>query len=83
MEEYQKAIMTSSRQWDPYKVQFPGMSELEMSEVEERNVSKVNLRFRETLGNIYEDVRLNEFGDGYAKPMKIFDINVFNMRIMK
>ena len=42
LEEYQKVEMTSSRQWDPYKVQFPDMSDLEMLEVEERNVFKVN-----------------------------------------
>jgi hypothetical protein len=82
LEEYPKVIMTSSRQWDPYKVKFPGMSEMEMLELEERNISKINLSFRE-LENDHEDVRLNELGDNYNKPMKIFDINMFNRRIMK
>lgn len=53
-----------------------------MSKLEERNVSKVDLNFR-GLDNDNEDVRFNEFGDNYNKATEIFDINLFNRRIMK
>ena len=55
---------------------------MEMSKLEERNVSKVDLNFR-GLDNDNEDVRFNEFGDNYNKATEIFDINLFNRRIMK
>ena len=80
LQEYPQVVLTSPRPWDPYKVKFPGISEVEMSEIEDRNISGVGLRSRRDRAYALSGI---EFGDGYSRPIRIFDIRAFNARIMK
>ena len=75
LQEYPHVVLTSDQLWDPQVIQFPGTSHTEVQELEGRNISVVghDLR-RETVDT--------EFGDVYHAPIKIFDIKVFNARIM-
>ena len=76
LESYQHVELTSSRPWDPHMVQFPGLSEVEMSEIEERNLSLLGTRSGGDSTKI-------EYDDAYRRPLRIFDIRAFNARIMK
>ena len=75
LQEYPHVVLTSDQLWDPQVIQFPSTSHTEVQELEGRNISVVghDLR-RETVDT--------EFGDVYHAPIKIFDIKVFNARIM-
>ena len=74
LQECHHIVLTSPRQWDPHKIKFPGISNMEIAELEEKNVSKVEYQ-----------VGIGEagFSNGYCRPIKIFDIHSCNARIMK
>ena len=78
LRNYPQVVLTSSRTWDPYEVKFPGISEVEMSEIEDRNISGIGVRQK---GG--PELRGINFGDGYCRPIKNLDIRAFNARIMK
>ena len=63
LQEYPQVVLTSPRPWDPYEVKFPGISEVEMSEIEDRNISGVGLRSRRDRAYALSGI---EFGDGYS-----------------
>ena len=75
MEQYKHIILTSPNEWDPQKVTFPSATEVDIDDIESRNVS-AGLSLR-------RDIAFTDFGDNYLQPLKIFDIQVFNARIMK
>ena len=66
LQEYPQVVLTSPRPWDPYEVKFPGISEVEMSKIEDRNISGVGLRSRRDRAYALSGI---EFGDGYSRPI--------------
>ena len=75
LQRYRKVVMTSPNQWNPEVVKFPGLGQDEVGEIEYRDISKVEI------GSGMEPSAT--FGDGYLAPMQIFDVQIFNRRIMK
>ena len=76
MGTYKHIELTSPKVWNPHEVRFPGLSAADRGEIEEVNVSAVEVEPREPADML-------RFGDQYGEPMKIFDIQAFNYRIMK
>ena len=73
---YPKIVMTSAEVWDPHSVRFPSMTASEMNEIEDYNVMTLDS------GSRGRKV-VTEFGDCYHQPLRVFDIQVFNARIMQ
>ena len=76
LEEYPHVVLTSSKEWNPSKVKLPGMSDVDIEDLECRGIGSIHV------GGTQEDHSLG-FDDPYLQPIKIFDIQVFNSRIMK
>ena len=74
LSEYPHIVLTSSEPWNPYLVRFPGISELEVQEIEGRNVSVVGTDFREGMAD-------SAYGDPYHEAIRIFDLGAFSRRI--
>ena len=77
LEVHRHIELTSPRPWNPYEVQFPGLSEIEIGEIEERNISSLEYNTKPN------DDAKTDFDDAYNRPLRIFDIRAFNARIMK
>ena len=71
--ESQKIILTSDKVWDPHEVAFPGTSEADISIIESYNLSMVKSE---------ERTPIEGYGDGYDRPLQIFNIRAFNARII-
>ena len=67
-----KITLTSDKVWDPHEVEFPRTSETDIGMIEGYNISAIE---RET-------TRFEGYGDGYDRPMQIFNIQAFNARII-
>lgn len=76
LEECPHIVLTSSHPWDPHRIQFPKSDQYIIEDVESMNIS--GIQSTRVLSETYI-----EFGNEYEKPLSIFDINVFNARIMK
>ena len=76
LDEYKHIMMASPIEWNPSKVQFPGTDYNGIHEIESRNVSLVEVDFR-------GDDELIPHDNPYLQPIRIFDIQSFNRRIMK
>ena len=72
--ELRHVEMTSDSVWDPELVRFPGTSSTDVGMIEGYNVSAART------GSAVPELG---FGDGYCRPMRVFDIQAFNARIMK
>ena len=77
LEQYKHIVLTSPNEWNPRKVVFPSIPDADIDELESRNVS-TGCTLRRGV-----NMMTPEFGDGYHQPLRIFDIQVFNARIMK
>ena len=71
--ELRKITLTSDKVWDPHEVEFPRTSEADIGMIEGYNISAIE---RE------ETTRFEDYGDGYDRPMQIFNIQAFNARII-
>ena len=77
LENYPHVVLTSSHPWNPQSVEMPGMTDGDMEEIEMGfNISSVQSDRKIVGGTL-------EYGDPYLQPVKIFDIQSFNRRIMK
>ena len=74
LSEYPHIVLTSSEPWNPYLVRFPGISELDVQEIEGRNVSVVGTDFREGMAD-------SAYGDPYHEAIRIFNLGAFSRRI--
>ena len=75
LREFPHIQLTSSAEWNPNDIVFPGQSDADIQEIESRNVSKVDLDSRRRIDSSY--------GDPYSQAMKIYNVQTFNARIMK
>ena len=76
LQQYPHVVLTSDQPWDPHSLQLPGISDTEIHEIEGRTISFVGHDSRREKGIDFE------FQDVYHNPMKIFDIQTFNARII-
>jgi len=76
LNEYKHIVLTSPMEWNPNEVVFPGTDPDVVNEIESRNVNMIE-------SNIRGDDSLIPFDNAYLKPIRIFDIQSFNRRIMK
>ena len=76
LQDYPHVVLTSDKLWDPHSVNFPSISKMETEELEGRNISSVGHDLRRESMDI-------SFCDPYHQSMKIFDIQVFNARIIQ
>ena len=76
LEEFKHIVLTSPIEWNPCKVRFPGTDYNDMHEIESRNVGSLEVDFRR------DDV-LIPCDNPYFQPIRIFDIQSFNRRIMR
>ena len=74
LSEYPHVTLTNSDPWNPSLVRFPGISDLEIQELEGRNVSVVGYDLREGMTDA-------GYGDPYHESLRIFDLGVFSSRI--
>ena len=81
LEAYPRVVLTSSTPWNPDEVKFPGLSAVEIAEIESRNISSIQASEFNSRREL--DMDMDSYGDGYSSPMKVFDIQTFNYRIMK
>lgn len=75
LKEFKHIVLTSDHPWNPHEVEFPETPRSIIEEIESYNVSATNREEPTVLDTSY--------GDSYFQPVKVFDINVFNARIMK
>ena len=73
--DYPHIELTSPLIWNPHEVSFPGLSNMEIDEIEGKNISVVESDLRREMETDYDDP--------YHQPLRIFDIQTFNARIMK
>ena len=78
LQMYPHIVLTSERLWNPQHVQFPGTTRLEREEIEGRSISLVRHDLRRD-----ERESRTTFDDPYHEPLRIFDIQAFNARIIK
>ena len=76
LESYQRVTLTSPNVWNPYEIRFPGISEIEIGEIEGRNIKAVESHLMRELDDVG-----TEYDDVFKKPMRI-DISVFNACII-
>ena len=72
---YPHVIMSWSAHWNPQEVQFPGLAQTEIEEIESRGIVMV-----ETNSGMEA---ITEFDDSYHQSLRIFNIRAFNARVMK
>ena len=77
LEQCKHIVLTSPNEWDPRQVAFPSTSDVDIDEIESRHVSAGSSSRRVTT------MASTGFGDNNRQPLRIFDIQVFNARIMK
>ena len=82
LEQCKHIVLTSPNEWDPRKVAFPSTSEVDIDDIESRNVS-AGASLRRDSSRRDNHMADTEFGDNNRRPLRIFDIQVFNARIMK
>ena len=73
--EYPHVVMSSPMPWDPQNVKLPSIARSEVEEIESRGIAVVE-------GGSRREAMV-AFDDPYHQPMRIFDIQAFNARIMK
>ena len=86
LSQYPRVVLTSPKPWDPDQVQFPGLSENEMHDIEYMGsvgISTINCKKNHQIVDTRDHGDPVQFDDPYYKPIKIFDIQIFNRRIMK
>ena len=76
LNEHKHIFLASPSKWNPNEVVFPGNNPSEVNEIESRNVSMIG-------SNIRGNDALIPFDNSYLKPIRIFDIQSFNRRIIK
>ena len=76
LKEFKHIVLTSPTEWNPSKVRFPGTDYNDVHEIESRNVSLVEVDFK-------GDDALIPYDNPHLQPIRIFDIQSFNRRIMK
>jgi len=77
LNECSHIVLTSPREWNPSAVSFPGITDGDMEEIESRGIGAAKAQ----IGEIRSE--LMDYTDPYLQPIRIFDIQAFNARIMK
>ena len=66
LNECKHIVLTSPIEWNPHKVEFPGLAQSEVDEIEGYNISELQVERKENVDIAYSDP--------YLQPVKIFDI---------
>lgn len=75
LNECKHIVLTSPNEWNPQKVELPGLAQSEVDEIEGYNILELQVERKDNVNVAHEDPCL--------RPVKIFDIRDFNARIMK